>query len=381
VLMLVGVALGGVAGGASGSSGGRSSSDASLTAEWIQTFVGGQIEELLPEAGLLSGLADRIKRKLTSLIPSPVEDIGWTLRELPPPRANATAAFYAALADVQANRHSQHLSSEYVYVLVPGLLSHYSPGYFRNSLERLRDLGLDARYLGLDCSTDASSEKNAARLRLALANVHKGAGRRKLVIIAHSKGLLDTLLALSLFPELLKTVHALVSLQAPFGGAAIADDIASRSDESSELLEKLLSRVSLGLNSVRDMTYEERRKALRAHGLPYAPQAGAPPAIRVVSLASRAPRLGALALTHQYLLRKHGAANDGLVCVADALLPGSLAVVMDEADHGLPVLPGLPGARLRGQDVVEAVLTVALTPELSMPLEPWDAQLALALVP
>ncbi|KAG8467060.1 hypothetical protein KFE25_000376 [Diacronema lutheri] len=338
---------------------------------------------------LLGGLADRTgglvrkwQRTLTSLIPAPSPDIGWTLRELPPPRANATAAFYAALLAVQSNVHAAVLDAKYVYVLVPGLLAHFSPGYFRQSVERLRSLGLDARYLALDGSPGACSRKNAAWLRLALRNAHRGSGGRKLVIVAHSKGVLDTLLALALYPELAPTVRAVVALQAPFGGAAVADDISARGDDVRELLGRLLQRFDLGINSVRDMTYAERREILRAHGCGYDPRAlGGPSSVRVLSLASRAPRRPtyALALSHRYVLRKHRAESDGLVCVADALLPGSLAVVMDEADHGLPVLPGLPGARLRGADVVEAAITVALTAEAELPLEAWDEAIARAL--
>jgi hypothetical protein len=338
-------------------------------------FVDERDKGLLAEiAGLTGGLVRKWQRRLGSLIPSPAHDIGWTLREMPPPRANATAAFYSALADVQANRHSTALDARYVYVLVPGLLAHCSPGYFRQTIERLRHLGLDARYLGLDGSTDACSKKNAARLRLALTNVHRDVGGRKLVVIAHSKGMLDTILALALFPELSRSIHAIVSLQAPFGGAAIADDIAARGGEMQDILDKMLAKFELGINSVRDMTYDHRRAMLREHGYPLYDT----PSIRVVSFASRAPRrpMFALALVYQYILRKHGAENDGLVCVADAFLPGSLAVVMNEADHGLPVLPSLPGQRLKGSDIVEAALTVALMPEDQLPLERWDMQAA-----
>lgn len=341
------------------------------------------------QTGRFGGFADRTgglvrkwQRTLTGLIPAPADDIGWTLRELPPPRANATAAFYAALDDVQRNEHSHVLDAKYVYLLVPGLLAHFSPGYFRQSLERLRHLGLDARYLGLDGSTGACSRKNAARLALAFGNVHRGTGGRKLVIIAHSKGVLDTLRALALHPELTPMIHAIVALQGPFGGAAIADDVTARGDEVRELLGKLLQTIDLGISSVRDMTYSQRREDLRAHGCGYDPHAlRLPSSIRILSLASRAPRRPtyALALSHLYILRKHRAESDGLVCVADALLPGSLAVVMDDADHGLPVLPSLPGTRLKGSDVVQAALTVALSPERGLQLEPWDDAVARAL--
>jgi hypothetical protein len=363
--------------------GSRSRRDPTVTTEiasYISDLSSLPNEAHEPSGGLLGGLADglvrKLQRRLLSLIPQRAPSIGWTLREMPPPRANATAAFYSALADVQANQHSARLDPRFVYVLVPGLLAHYSPGYFRQSIERLRHLGLDTRYLGLDGSTDACSKKNAARLRLALHNVHRGTGGRKLVVIAHSKGMLDMALALALYPELRRAIHAIVSLQAPFGGAAIADDIAARRDDTQELLSRMLSRVGLGLNSVRDMTYQHRREVLRTHGY----MRNTPRSIRVVSIASRAPRRPtyALALTHLYILRKHGAESDGLVCVADALLPGSLAVVMNDMDHGLPVLPSLPGARLKGSDIVEAAITVALTPDrlLPAPLERWDASVA-----
>lgn len=287
---------------------------------------------------------------------------------------------------VQSNVHSAVLTSDYVYVLVPGLLSSYSPGYFRQALERLRDLGLDARYLGVDSSTDATSEANAARLRLAFTNVHRGSGGKKLVIIAHSKGCLDSSLALTRFPELAGMVHAVVALQAPYGGAAIADDIAVANPAMRELLERALAGFGLGIASLRDMSYGVRRVLIGTHGHLCARH----PSLRVISLASCGPRTLAspLAPTAAYLRQAHDADSDGLVCVEDALFPGSLAIVLDDdaaldSDHGTPVLPAMPGARLRGDDMVEAAVTIALTPdsELEGSIHPWVWESAAAADP
>ena len=44
-------------------------------------------------------------------------------------------------------------------------------------------------------------------------------------MLGHSKGAVDAAAALSLFPELDETVAALVSLQGPHGGSAIAHDL------------------------------------------------------------------------------------------------------------------------------------------------------------
>lgn len=366
------LALGGAAarGGAPGASRPPASGDTS--AAYLDVVYGDQQP---PASGLWTTLVDRTgsvmrrwQRRLP--IPSPAEDVGWTLRELPPPRANATSAFYRVLAHVQANVHSSALDSRYVYIFVPGLFANTVVGYFRQALDRLRHLGLDARYVSLDSSTDASASLNAARLRLALTNIHRGSGGRKLVIIAHSKGMIDTSLALALYPELRRVTHAVVSLQAPFGGAAIAEDIMHGNPAASQVLEQLLQRFDLGISSLHDMTYRHRRAVLAAHDHLRALH----PSIRVVSLGSRAPRslAHALALTNLYVSRMHGAENDGLVCVADALLPQSLAIIANDMDHGMPVLPALPGARLKGSDIVEAAVTVALMPDAELALEPWQ---------
>lgn len=319
-----------------------------------------------------SGLVRRWQWQVGRLLPSPAVDIGWLQRELPLPEGNVTSEFYRVLADVQANVHSRVLTSQFVYVVVPGLFAHLSPGYFRPAIDRLRSLGLEVHYLSVDSSPGAQSMKNAERLKLALANVHRGSGGKPLVIIAHSKGVLDVSLALATSKSLRRATRALVSLQAPYGGAAIAEDIALGSESARDFLVSVLSIFHMGISSLDDLTYDQRRKALQAHGHLHAAR---PPVGRVVSLASRGPRSVAhpLALTGTYILRKHKADNDGLVCVDDAILPASLAIVVDDADHGTPVLPTLPTARLRGDDLVEAAITVALTPLAELRVEPWNA--------
>ena len=82
---------------------------------------------------------------------------------------------------------------------------------------------------------------NAARLRHEIIEMSQEGF--KVVLLGHSKGAVDAGAALSIFPELKDSVAALVSLQGPHGGSAIAHDLVHTNIQKSITLgaiEKLL---------------------------------------------------------------------------------------------------------------------------------------------
>ncbi len=72
-------------------------------------------------------------------------------------------------------------------------------------------------------SGTSSSESNARQIRDALDQMPELGRERNTVVIAHSKGVVDTLQALVTYPELQEKIDAMVSLAGAVGGSPLAD--------------------------------------------------------------------------------------------------------------------------------------------------------------
>lgn len=82
-------------------------------------------------------------------------------------------------------------------------------------------LGYDFKTIGV--SGTSSSTNNARQIRDALAGMPALSETRKAFIVAHSKGIVDTLEALTLYPEVRQRVNGVVSLAGAVGGSPLAD--------------------------------------------------------------------------------------------------------------------------------------------------------------
>jgi len=105
--------------------------------------------------------------------------------------------------------------SAHAVLLVRGLFGAWIPGHFQAPLRRLRALGWDARIADTDPrgAVDANRRALARQLDRIVA-----AGKRPLVL-AHSKGGLEVLLALAADPTLAAAIGGLVTVQTARSGA------------------------------------------------------------------------------------------------------------------------------------------------------------------
>ncbi len=289
---------------------------------------------------------------------------GWLLRE-------PTAA--AAQDDTEAFKHLYEAARageddprrvargrlpadarDYQVLLVKGLFGNHMPGYFHPAEKHLRRLGLHVRILKV--GTDASVATNAQTVRDAVVRSY-ARNERPVVLVGHSKGGVDVLAALALYPDIVPSVRGVVVMQSPYGGTPIADDV-----EACPGMRIATGVVVGGLllgspKSVADLTYDRRRDFITAHPLP----AGVP----VVSLAtSRAPAFGqVLQASSTYLEKQYGLASDGLVVPDDGIVPGSRMVRLDDMSHAESVLRDrIKGGNYRPGPVAEAGIELLLTP-------------------
>mmetsp|Transcript_25171 Transcript_25171/g.69230 ORF Transcript_25171/g.69230 Transcript_25171/m.69230 type:complete len:444 (-) Transcript_25171:1493-2824(-) len=199
--------------------------------------------------------------------------IGWLLRGESPSAPDVTTTFlkrYLAgrpdgqpapplsTADVAAMPMPEGMQmGDLEFLLVPGLLTKWYPLYMAQLRADFKRLGLKATFSRID--TDQPVRLNAARVRHEVLELAQGRSAR-VVILGHSKGAVDAAAAISLFPELIDPVAALVSIQGPHGGSALAHDLANTTVQRSVALNMLLERLLRGCrHAVLDLSFSARQ--------------------------------------------------------------------------------------------------------------------------
>ncbi len=275
---------------------------------------------------------------------------GWFRAESAPP-TEVTPRFQQIYARVR--RGEPVLPAEarrHLYLLVKGLLGDELFGYLSDNQTRLERRGLETREVQVD--TEGSLSDNIEAVRHALEDAAHF--RRSVVLVGHSKGAVESLSTLALYPELRRHVRAVVALQAPYGGSPIAHDL-TESPELHRVLDIAFPLFFYGVSrSVDDLRYPARMEFVRRH-----PYSGEVPTVALAS--SRYSRRSMLWPVAHYMLQRYGLPNDGLVAQVDAEIPGSRLVRLDDMDHAEAALVGIPGfANHNPGNLTEAMVALAL---------------------
>ncbi len=239
-------------------------------------------------------------------------------------------------------------AANYVYLNVPGLITEHYVGYMDQSMARMRQLGLDARVMPLD--TDAAVATNAKVLRDEIMEIANKEGKQ-VVLTGHSKGGVDIGAALQLYPELKDHVRAVVTMQSPFRGTEIADDVSKNATLGPLAFSILEDSWHGDQRALTDLSRQTRADFNEAH--PYDQD------IPTVSLASE---LGSahspLKLASDYLGGQYSERSDGLVPTDSAVLPGADYVFLTGVDHSNTVNLDLTGTTPGANQ--QALLSLAL---------------------
>jgi len=276
---------------------------------------------------------------------------GWFKAETAPP-TDVTARFrevHQRVCDgepVLPDEAKRHL-----YLLVKGMMGDDLPGYMEDNQRRLEKRGLEAREVAVD--TKGRLAPNVEVVRDALLDAaHFG---RTVVLVGHSKGGVEAMSTLALYPELRRHVRAVVALQSPYGGSVIANDLVT-TPSLRRLVDVAFPTLFQGdPASVEDLSYAKRMEFVRRH--PYPTQQ-----VPTVALAtSRLSRRSVLRLLCNYVRERYGWACDGLVNAVDAEVPGSRVVRLDDMDHAEGALTGFPGfSNYYPSDITETLVALAL---------------------
>jgi len=181
----------------------------------------------------------------------------------------------------------------------------------------------------------ASSARNAG---LIAAQLHAEALRpevREILLIAYSKGVADTLLALDRLQRegrLSPKVRALVSVSGAVMGTPLADGSAALYGALAPLWAALGCPASGG-GEIRSLATEERASWLARHRLP--------PGVRTYSVVAYTARKNVAPALVPFFDRLSASdrRNDGQIPAGRMLLPGSRLLAEADADHWAYVLP------------------------------------------
>jgi hypothetical protein len=285
-------------------------------------------------------LLGRVRADLQSLLGTTMwsgapsgQNAGWLLTRPPSPPnvTDVTGQFKTLLGPKGAGPPTlPPEAKDFKYLLVGGLFTNDYPGYMDGNLKALKEKGLNASKLSID--TSASVETNAKAIHDAILDATKDGS--KVVLIGQSKGGVDITAACALYPDLKDHVRSVVAMQAPYGGTPVASDL-SNCKQLGPIVKDVIGKVMRGdVASLTDLSYDARKAFIAAH--PY------PQDIPTLSLATsrRATDGSLVAATAGYMVNRYKLPSDGLVPQADAEIPGSRVVLLDDMDHAESVMKG-----------------------------------------
>jgi hypothetical protein len=194
----------------------------------------------------------------------------------------------------------------------------------------------------------------------AVQKLHAKTGK-KVILIGHSKGCVDSSDMLEQHPELSSAVAGVLSLQGPFGGSPIAADIVG-SPALKELAGELI-RLALGGNedALACLSYLARQADMKSR----ARYSTALIPTLCVGTTSTSP-WSITAAPARYMLDRYGqlGLGDGLVALLDTLYPGADWLVLDPPPgigHADLALYPVPGSGMNPGDATEALVAMLLS--------------------
>ena len=218
------------------------------------------------------------------------------------------------------------------YGLIDGLLLRLGE-YFDDQMKWFKNNNIE--YERVKIESEAAPEVNAKLIAAVIESSPK-----EVIILAHSKGGIDTLTALLLYPSLRKKVKGFIPIQSPFWGSPIADWILENKtlDTLSCLILKAMGGTKKSLISLSTQT---RDKFFQTH------------VKDIINILKEIPSLGfsswkekkkevlfdsILAFPRDKMWEVLKVKSDGLVPVESALYPYIDYIQVGEADHAVTVM-------------------------------------------
>jgi hypothetical protein len=202
--------------------------------------------------------------------------------------------------------------------------------HFADQLRWLQEIGVDVRKVQLQ--TESPPLINAG----ALAREVK-ASPKKVLIVSHSKGGLDTLHMLVNWEKARANVAGWIALSTPFHGSPVADYV-SRHRPLRKVVSGLLDWVGGSREALVSLTTAECERYLRENDARIAEILGELPFLAVATWKANGKGWDTNLEPFRNWMSGQGIRNDGLVPADSARLTHGDYVVVPDTDHGAPVV-------------------------------------------
>jgi len=222
--------------------------------------------------------------------------------------------------------------TRYRVLVVPGFLNECFAGIalpFEDAIKSLHESGYKIDVLLV--SGRSSSDSNAVFIAETVANLNLDENE-KLLLVGHSKGAVDILHFLVQYPKASSQVAAVVSVSGAINGSPLAVKFADIYNRLSPYI--LSGRCDTGdEGAIESLLPPVRMSWLAANPLPSS--------VLYFSVAAFARRehINLLLKPGYDLLWTYGPRNDGLLHIADQIIPGGTLLGYANADHWSVVLP------------------------------------------
>ena len=216
-------------------------------------------------------------------------------------------------------------------VMVPGLMAECLASkstVFGDARANLEAQGYRTGYI--QTRGRQAAEVNADIIRDAIGAMPDSA---RIVLVTHSKGTVDALVALATYPELAGKVVGLVSVAGAVNGSPLADTVPDWVAQLAESISLSECPKGHGVEAADSLRRSTRLTWLATHVWPAR--------VRTYSLVAMAgPDDMSTVLRPFYdILARTEPANDGLVVASDAIVPGSTLLGYANADHLAVAMP------------------------------------------
>ena len=259
--------------------------------------------------------------------------------------------------------------TDYAIVMVPGLLTQlYGSLYMTGAIQTLQDLGCDVTKA--DINTGKSVAENGLHIADFIADTARRTGK-KVVVMAQSKGVCDTLQALATNKGIWNDIHRVVMTQGVVGGTPVATDaleqcggpdfVCQASKKARQAVINFVMNVVLKGSSqqaLQDLTYSNRQKWFNQ----YNGELTSEITDKIFSVATHEDRwTSGLGVTTKYMKQFYNVNSDGLVPLPSQYVPGSYAATVNGMDHADGLFSATHGAKYGDQQFTRASLFAALT--------------------
>ena len=229
-----------------------------------------------------------------------------------------------------------YMSMKTTVTFIPGMFSPFINTflgtYFIDQMEYLNSQGTP--YEIMPVHTEGSLDKNASIIRNNILT------KDKVVAFCHSKGGIDLLHALILFPEIRKKFKKIIFMQCPFWGTPLADF--ALNGKAPMLATKGLFKVLLkgDIVSVVELTKSSRAVYMNKHesAIQSILESIEIDCIGSAKLPERGRFDSILKIPRDFIQFKYEVPNDGMIPTSSAFIPGARRTTFDDLDHASAVI-------------------------------------------